>query len=59
MSKRSRNKKNKRAKRATHGTRTGNGDGSPIETRCQARGIVQVDRRKQASKTACRGRVVL
>lgn len=56
MSKRSRNKKNRRAKQATHGTRTGNGDGSPIQTRSQARGIVFKDRRKEASKRACRGR---
>ena len=57
MSKHSRNKKNQRAKRATHRTRKGNGDGSPIESRSQARGIIQTNRRRQASKTACRGRV--
>jgi hypothetical protein len=57
MSKRSRNKKNRRAKRATHRDLSGRGDGSPIQTRCQARGIIQTNRRRQASKTACRGRV--
>jgi len=57
MSKRSRNKKNRRAKRATHGTLEGRGEGSPIQTRTQARGIVQVDRRKAASRNACRGKV--
>jgi len=56
MSRRSQNKKNRRAKRATHGAREGNGDGSPIETRSQARGIVNVNRRRQARKLACRGR---
>jgi len=55
MSRRKKNKKNKRAKRATHSDRSGNGDGSPIETRSQARGIIQKDRRKEASRRACRG----
>ncbi len=55
MSSRKRNKKNKRAKRATHNDRSGKGDGSPIETRSQARGIVFKDRRKEASRKACRG----
>ena len=55
MRNRKRNKKNKRAKRATHGDRSGKGDGSPIETRSQARGIVYTDRRKEASRRACRG----
>ena len=59
MSKRSRNKKNRRAKRATHGTLEGRGEGSPIQTRTQARGIVFTNRRKAASKKACRGRVEL
>lgn len=46
--------KSKRKRRAI-AARTGRGgEGSPIETRCQARGIIQTDRRKQRSKDACR-----
>jgi len=42
--------KKKKSKRGFKGC----GDGSPIETRCRARGSVEVDRRKRASKNACR-----
>lgn len=37
------------------GIRVGrSGDGSPIETRSQARGIVNIDRPKRRSKNRCR-----
>lgn len=53
-------RKNRRKQRQEVAALTGRGgEGSPIETRCQARGIVQTDRRKRASKNRCRrkGRV--
>lgn len=57
--KRARNKRNRRAKAGVVRDRSGLGLGSPIETRCQARGLVTVDRRKEAARKACRGRVSL
>ena len=45
----------KRKRRQEVAALTGRGgEGSPIETRCQARGIIQEDRRKRASKNRCR-----
>lgn len=57
MSKRSRNKRNRRKRALTNPSTAGRGDGSPIETRCQARGLVTVNRKKEAARRACRGKV--
>ncbi len=54
--KRARNKRNRRKRLITNPDLSGVGGGSPIETRCQARGLVTVDRKKQAARRACRGK---
>jgi hypothetical protein len=52
MSKRSERKRRRRL--GLSQDLSGRGDGSPIETRCQARGLVTTDRPKRRSKNACR-----
>ena len=49
------NRKNNRQNRRNVASLTGRSSlGSPIETRCQARGLITVDRRKRSSKNKCR-----